>query len=785
MPALQSILNLGGKIKVSPRPQDRGFVGSAIFGLRRWLEDLAPEIPWLLDQKSRDLMDANVEAVKSIRSIAQRTGLKPGDSRITQVIRAAEGNLDPRTLDDPSYELYAWWNAKRDEYATALGLEPGQRIENYFTHMVEPMNTNQLARVLDGTSDLSTLSDADLHRYGRIIAMAQRNNIPNRTALEFYEFAFTGGPHFKYYDIQKVPRYIWDPYVKERRGFPVYSQAFYDVVEQYLRMANRKVIMEPALADVRILAERLPENVRTELVSRIHEGYLGRPSFAAKLRSASLRGLDSAIRTAGSILGKDFALGQSALDKAFYAIYRTIALWDIGFNPAPIKKHFVADMVSIYAELGGQDTAYGFFHALSPSRESAYLRRLASTVGNVRQRFPDIEVFENYASGFMRGLEKSAFYPYQMIDLQNQYTAWIGAYNRAKRLQDALPGYRRMKENVLRRNPDQPLDLLSEVTSIQYANRVNQMTVPKQTPLDLPGILRTPLGKLAFQFSAKRMQRGELIWEHLRRAENAAMLRARGEGPTEWREITPFIRTIVGTAILTGIPLDEYFANKTGLDPSRIPVYDVLGKAGFGIKKVLYNVFPQAGPALQTAADIARIGHDPTRIGGKIMELFGGGVTGRELYTELPAIPVAGKKAVRLYHELKTGQKRSQIGGLVAPTTTKEALARFFGFDMTGPEKVAQEFALANLKFHEKMKDIHGELSQAYFRYNVLRNDPQGFAKAIIEVQRRYPDILITPNMVKGAILNAELPALQRLERRLPLVQRSKRQQAEQESAAK
>lgn len=712
---------------------DIGFVGRQLFGVRRYLERYAPDIPKRLDTAYEQQMRADEAWDKKLNDLAKQTGIGPGHAGLTRAITAAEGGLDPATLTAQERQIYQFWDVARHRYATMAGFPAGMDSSAYFPHLVEPANIPQLEAVIAGKSERTTLSAADQFRLRASYAISSREGIPVSMAMQ----AMTGTPQYlrDLHDSGVIPREVFNAFKEHRRGFPVWSKDFYDVARTYGRAMHRQTFLEPALAFASREAEaKLPPNLKRELKSRIEHGFLRRPTETDKLLQSTWAPFETWAKT---LTGGRIDPGPGGIERMLRSAYHTISFWDIGFNPSPIKKHFAADMMSIWAEIGNPWTERGFFHTLSPSAESKRLREAARTIGNVRERIPEIEMFQDFMplgqKGYaktIRGLNKAAFYAYQKVDLGNQYTAWIGGYQKA-----LAKG-------------------LAEPQAIEFANRLNRYAVPRQTPLDIPGLLRTTPAKLAFQFSSKKMQRAELVWDQWKRFLGG-----------DW---SPFTRTLLGTAMLTGLPLDEMFAKKTGLDPERIPIYDMLGKMGFGMRKVLTSFFPHFGPALQLGADIARIGHDPSRLLERLSPVA---FSGRDIY-EGPAaglaMPVGARSLVRLFQESGEGLRRTRFGEAVTPTTTPNAIAHYLGFDDPPAVKATQHFAESLHQYHLDLGDASRAVSVLYYNKVKQSNDWSGFLSGLADVQKRFPDVEVTESLVDRAIVRVEETRAQRLASRMP-----------------
>jgi len=712
---------------------DIGFVGRQLSGVRRYLERYAPDIPKRLDAAYERQMRADEAWDAKLNDLAKRSGIGPRDPRLHRAISAAEGGLDPAALTPQERAIYQFWDVARHKYAAMAGFPAGMDSSAYFPHLVEPANIPQLEAVLAGRAERATLSPADQFRLRATYAISTREGLPLHTALQ----AMTGTPQYlrDLHDSGVIPREVFNAFKQHRRGFPVWSKDFYDVARTYGRAMHRQAYLEPALQFASMEAEaKLPPNLKRELKSRIEHGFLRRPTDTEKLLQATWAPFQTWIKT---LTGGRVDPGPGGIEKLFRSVYHTTSFWDIGFNPSPIKKHYAADMLSIFAELGGKYTLAGHYHAAAQGADSRAWRELARTVGNVRERIPEIEMFQDFMPlgqrGYaqtIRGLNKAAFYAYQKIDLLNQYTAWIGGYQKA--LAKGLAG------------PE----------AIEYANRITRYTVPRQTPLDLPGLLRSTPAKLAFQFSSKKMQRAELVWDQWKRFLGG-----------DW---SPFTRTLLATAVLTGLPLDEMFAKKTGLDPERLPVYDMLGKMGFGMRKVLTSFFPHLGPSLQLAADVARIGHDPSRLLERLSPIA---FSGRDIYEgPLPGLglPVGARSVVRLAQELREGQRRTRFGEIVAPSTTPNAIAHYLGFDDPPAVKATQQFAESLHQYHLDLGDASRAVSVLYYTHVHQRGDWAGFVAGLADIQRRFPDVEVTESLVNRAIVRTEETRAQRLAARMP-----------------
>lgn len=722
---------VGSSVRRAPTSVgDIGVISQKLFGVRRAIEQRSPEIMQKLDTGWNNYRQAVEGLDRELDSLARGSGIGPKDPRLTTVIQAAENRVPTSTLDPASQKLYAWWDAFRGEAATMMGFPIGDKTGKYFTHLVEPMNFPQMEAVLAGKAERTTLSEADQFRIRAIHAISARDGIPLGDAMKIM-----GGTPQYMRDLHAsgtIPRTVFNAFEQARRGFPVWSQDFYDVARTYGRAVYRQHHLEPVLADVSRMAERdLPPNLRRELKDRIEHGLLRRPTAFDTLLQASAAPFETFIRT---ITGGRLGNTPGSVERAFRSIYSTTAFWDIGFNPSPIKKHYVADMMSMWAELGTARTAQAHYHALATDPTSKSLRAMARDVGVVRERIPDIELFESFlppaqrgVKGALRKANEYAFLAYQKIDLLNQYTAWIGGYQKA-----TAKG-------------------LSQPAAVEYANRILRYTVPRQTPFDIPGLLRSTPAKLAFQFSSKKMQRTELVWDQLKRATHG-----------DWG---PFARTVIGTAILTGLPLDELFAKKTGIDPERIPIYDVLGKMGFGMRKVLHSFFPNLGPAFQVAADVVRFPHDPTRA----LENLWPGASGRDIYQSGPVpLPLGVRRATTFAQELTTGQRRTRFGELVTPSTGKEALARYAGFDDPATLKSTQHFADALHEYHVQLGNASRDVSVLYYNTAKAKNDWSGFYDGLAAIQRKYPDIDVNESLINRAITRVEQERRERLTQRAP-----------------
>lgn len=733
-------------------PGDINVISQGMFGVRRSLEAQKPEIPRLLDEGWQNMHRANRQFDEMLSALTKKTGIGPGDPRLQSVIDASEGKLPVTALDPVTSELHTFWTAARDKFATQMGLQPGQKLQDYFTHVVEPLNVPRMMDVLADRAPLTVLSPADQIRLKAINSLSQQLRVPVSEALDIYRMTNVGLKDMV--DSGQIPRNVFNAFEQVRKGFPVYSRDFYDVMRTYARTVNRQYHLEPALRQVSTLAETLPPNLKQELNLRIQHGILRRPTQTDSLINRAFAPFDTFLQT---VTGGRAQLGARAGENTFRSIYQNLALWNIGFNPSPIKKHFVADMRAIYAELGERSTMAGLTKMLDPQ-----MQKLATTAGNVQERLPDLELFDEYLPTLHRGarklwsgVHKAAFYAYTKVDLINQYTAWIGAYDKATRLGVRL---RPVADNIAR-------GMAPEQAIIEYANAVTRYTVPRQTPLDIPGLMKSQIGRLAFQFSSKKMQAAELIWDQFKRA---------GRG-----DFGPLGRTILLTAVATGLPGDEWFAKKTGIDPERLPFYDLLGKAGFGMRKVLHSWAPSLGPALQVAADVARVGHDPTRLTNRIFGGLADSPIGRDIYTDRPPltipgtgvspVPLAARSALRFAREYQTGERRSRFGEKIAATTPKEAVGRLFGFDEPESIKLVQQFADAMSQYHDYLGDVSHEVSFAYDR-NIKAggNNWSNFFKDLTAIQQRYPDVLITDSLVQRAVERSEIDRMTRLQRRAP-----------------
>jgi hypothetical protein len=727
---------------------DIGIVGRNLSGVRRYLERYEPEIPRLLDSA----YEANMRAVEGVETqlntLAKSTGLGPGNPALEQAILAAEGQFPVASLNPAQRRVHDWWDSFRRESGLLMGLGPDGRTERYFTHLVEPMNRPQMEAVLAGTAGRETLSAADQFRIRAIHAISTREGVPLAQALD----VMGGTPQYMrdLTDNGTIPRHVFNAFEQMRKGFPVYSKDFYDVARTYARAVYRQHHLEPALRQVSVLAEHLPPNLKAELKSRIEHGMLRKPTQMDKLLQATWAPFETWART---LTGGRVNPGPNGIERAFRSTYYTIAFWDIGFNPSPIKKHFVADMMSIWAEIGNPWTERGFFHTLSPDATSRALRQMAREIGNVRERIPDVELFSDFlpasqrgVKGALRGLNEWAFKAYQKVDLGNQYTAWIGGYQKALAKGETLAPVR----DLLARG------MTPEQAAIEYANRLTRYTVPRQTPLDMPGLLRSTPMKLAFQFSSKKMQRAELVWDQMKRFTGG-----------DW---SPFTRTLLGTAFLTGLPLDEMFAKHTGLDPERIPIYDVLGKVGFGLRKVLHGFFPHLGPVFQLGADIARVGHDPSRLFDQVFNKVSPvAFSGRDIYDTGPvSLPLGLRSTIRLGQELGEGTRRTRYGEQVVPSTPPNAIAHWLGFDEPTAVKTTQAFAEALHSYHEELGDASRAVSVLYHNTVTTSRNWPAFMAGLVKVQKQFPDVEVTDSLINRAITRVEQPRAERLTGRAP-----------------
>lgn len=691
-----------------------GVIQGQMFGIRRALERVEPKIPALLDGVYEKLTTTNEQHQRQIKDLITRTGIKPGDARLSKVIDVLEGKKPSSTLDPQESQVYSWARLTYNKYADMMGLDPNQKISTYFTHVVEPANWRQLEEATAGKVPYNTLSEADKARYKQIMKLSMDQKMTVGDTIDLYRKS-----HTQMSDVLRMPgmpQSVRNAFLEARKGFPVYSQDFYQVLDTYGRAAHRKLYLEPTIRQVSLLSHKLPTTLRDQLETRIRHGVLYQPTKIEKTINASFAPFDTFLRT---ISGGRLSMRG---DKAIRNLYDNLAIWDIGFSPSPIKKHFVADMMSIYAELGEKYTAQGLSSVLNPK-----LRELAHSVGNVRERNTPLDIFEEYRAPSTRmagrayaGMQKAAFYAYSKVDLLNQYTAWIGAYLKADRMKLRL---KPVADMVAKGIP------LPEAV-IEYANRVNRYTVPRQTPLDIPGVFTGeagPIMRLALQFSSKKMQRAELVWDQIRRA-------TRGE-------FGPIGRTLGATLMLTGLPFnwDEKIHEKTGLDPNRIPVYNVLGKLGFGLKDTLYALLPSFGPAATLPS---------------AKELTGG--------------PAIYRKSKQVYQEMKTGQSHSSTGEYAFPITPKESVAKAFGFDPTGARLATDELRKHLKDYRDKHISASKDLSLAYYNNVTINNDWNAFYTEMAKIQQKYPDVMITSSMLSSAVQRVEVARQERMERHAP-----------------
>jgi len=286
-----------------------------------------------------------------------------------------------------------------------------------------------------------------------------------------------------------TPSGVFHPFLQKRTGALGYKESAFEALDAYLRRSARKVSLDKPMEHAAAVAKNLPQS-SFDYTNKILKKVARRPDWLDTQIDRQMNALTTHLpEPIRNEISKSGAI-RNFTGTVRQAVFRGT----LGFNAKSAVRNLTQG-VNTFAELGGKYTTHGYLKLLSP--KAGVELKEANLVKEAVQYAYRRPTWRGTADKFDRIL----FAFFDFTEQINRGAAYYGAKRQA-------------------------LDAgLKEADAVKKALDVVRKTQFDYSPVDMPYLFQTTLGKVGLQLGTYPVKQGEFLLRMIKDKEGAKLLR--------------------------------------------------------------------------------------------------------------------------------------------------------------------------------------------------------------------------------------------------------------------